>query len=224
MDVGATARMSGTNENDGRDETGEKDEGAPISVLGYALLSLLARVPLSGYDLTREMRKPHSFFFGQAHISRIYPELARLEAAGLVTSSIIEQRSRPDKKVYTLSALGWQRLKAWVVAPTPILEARSEFLIKAHSLWLADPAKVLVQFRAQERYHQEQLAAYERDLADVEQRWGAALVHLDLPPFGDYLTVKRGVGYEREYLAWLQWVIALLEERAQRQPPERPSE
>ncbi len=217
--------MSGTDENDGRDETGEKDTGAPISVLGYALLSLLARVPLSGYDLTREMRKPHSFFFGQAHVSQIYPELARLKAAGLVTSNIIEQRSRPDKKLYTLSPKGWRRLKAWVVAPTPILEGRSEFLIKAHSLWLADSAEALVQFRAHERYHQEQLAAYERDLAAVEDRWGAALVHLDLPLFGDFLTVRRGVGYEREYLAWLHWVIGILEERAQRQPPpERPPE
>lgn len=214
--------MSGTDETDGSDETGgtdEKDASAPISVLGYALLSLLARVPLSGYDLTREMRKPHSFFFGQAHVSQIYPELARLEAADLVTSSIIEQRRRPDKKLYTLSPKGWRRLKAWVVAPTPILEVRSEFLIKAHSLWLADSAEALVQFRAHERYHQEQLAAYESDLADVEQRWGAALVHLDEPPFGDFLTVRRGVGYEREYLAWLHWVIAILEERAQSQPP-----
>src|SRR5207302_8660486 len=31
---------------------------------GYAILSLLARIPLSGYDLAREMKKPHSFFFG----------------------------------------------------------------------------------------------------------------------------------------------------------------
>ncbi len=221
--------MSSSDESAGTDETGEQrgtDEDAPLSVLGYALLSLLARAPLSGYDLTREMRKPHSFFFGQAHVSQIYPELARLAAAGLVTSSVIAQHNRPDKRLYTLSPTGWRRLKVWVVAPTPIVEVRSEFLIKAHSLWLADPTEALVSFRAQQRYHQEQLAVYEKDLAEVEQRWGAALVHLEAPPFGDYLTVRRGVGYEREYLAWLHWVIAILQERAQQraqqEPPQRP--
>jgi hypothetical protein len=39
-----------------------------------------------------------------------------------------------------------------------------------------------------------------------------------------YLTVKRGVGYERDYIAWLQWVMAILEERVKQQREERASE
>jgi PadR family transcriptional regulator AphA len=184
-----------------------------ISLLGYAILSLLARAPLSGYDLAHEMKKTHSFFFGQAQYSQIYPELARLEAGDLVTSRIIEQRGRPNKKVYTISSLGLQRLQDWVVEPTPPLETRSEFLIKTHSLWLADPAKALLQFQAQERYHQANLVAYEAELARIEESWGAGIRLMNMPAFGDYLTVKRGVGYERESIAWLQWVIVILEER-----------
>src|SRR5713101_2267370 len=96
-----------------------------ISLLGYAILSLLARLPLSGYDMAREMKKPHSFFFGQAQLSQIYPELARLEELGLVTSTHVEQQGKPDKKVYTLSPLGLERLQQWMVEPTPIMETRS---------------------------------------------------------------------------------------------------
>jgi PadR family transcriptional regulator AphA len=186
----------------------------PLSLLGYALLSLLARATLSGYDLAREMRKPHAFFFGQGHVSQIYPELARLQAAGLVTATLIEQQNRPDKKVYALSPTGLAELRAWLVAPTPTTEQRSAFLIKAHSLWLADPAQALIQFRAHEQYHQGQLEAYEADLANMEAQYGDALATLETPRFGDYLTLKRGVGYEREYLAWLRWVITLLERRS----------
>src|SRR5215472_8262100 len=102
-----------------------------ISVLGYAILSLLARVPLSGYDIAREMKKPHSFFFGQAQFSQIYPELARLEAAGLVSPQIVEQQGKPDRKVYSLLPTGRQELERWVVSPTPVQEVRTEFLIKA---------------------------------------------------------------------------------------------
>src|SRR3984893_5618266 len=195
-----------------------------ISLLGYAILSLLARLPLAGYDLAREIKKPHSFFFGQAQLSQIYPELARLEAAELIASQIIEQRGRPDRKVYSILPLGRQQLERWVVSPTPFVEVRSEFLIKAHLLWLAEPEQALLQFQVQERYHQANLAAYEAGLTMLEERWGAGLALVNSPDFGDYLTVKRGVGYERDYIAWLQWVMAILEERVKQQREEPASE
>jgi DNA-binding PadR family transcriptional regulator len=190
-----------------------KDHEAPLSLLGYTLLSLLARATLSGYDLAREMRKPHTFFYGQGHVSQIYPELARLEAAGLVTVRTVEQQSRPDKKLYALSNEGLAKLRAWLVEPTPMTEPRSAFLIKAHSLWLADPALALLQFRERELYHQSLLEAYEADLAELETQYGDAIATLEGARFGDYLTLKRGVSYEHEHLAWLRWVITLLERR-----------
>jgi len=111
-----------------------------------------------------------------------------------------------------------------VVSPTPLLEVRSEFLIKAHSLWLADPQQALLQFQEQERYHRANLAAYEAELARLEERWGARLALMNTPDFGDYLTVKRGVGYERDYIAWLRWAMTLLEERVKHQREERAAE
>jgi DNA-binding PadR family transcriptional regulator len=184
-----------------------------ISLLGYAILSLLARAPLSGYDIAREMKRPHAFFFGQAQISQIYPELARLQAAGLVTSAQVEQQGKPDKRVYTLAPAGLQQLQRWLVESTPIQEVRSELLIKAHSLWLAEPEAALARFREYERYHADQLAGYEANLTELEEQWGASLVLMDSPRFGDYLTLMRGVGFEREYVRWLRWVVAILEER-----------
>ncbi len=187
-----------------------------ISLLGYAILSLLVRAPLSGYDIAREMKRPHAFFFGPAQISQIYPELTRLHAAGLVTSTHVEQQGKPDKRVYRIAPAGLQRFQSWLVEPTPILEVRSELLIKAHSLWLADPEAALVCYREHERYHANQLAGYQAHLAELEQRWGAELAMMDSPRFGEYLTLTRGVGYEREQVSWLRWVIAILEERVRR--------
>jgi DNA-binding PadR family transcriptional regulator len=188
-----------------------------ISSLGYAILSLLARTPLSGYDIAREMQRPKSFFFGHAQLSQIYPELARLEESELVTSTIIEQQGKPDKKVYTISLTGMQELQSWIVSPTAILEVRSEFLIKAHSLWLAAAETALAHFREHARYHREQLAAYEANLEELEKRWGSDIALISTQEFGDYLTVKRGVSYEREYVSWLEWAIVILEERGRRQ-------
>lgn len=187
-----------------------------ISILGYAMLSLLARAALSGYDIAREMRRPHAFFFGQAQTSQIYPELARLQEAGLISSTVVEQQGKPDRRVYALTPSGIQRLHRWLVEPTPILEARSELLIKAHSLWLADPAEALARFAEHERYHAQQLDVYEAQVTELEQQWGSELALLDSPRFGDYLTLTRGVGYEREYVRWLRWVIAILDQRTRR--------
>src|SRR5260370_41242896 len=73
-----------------------------ISILGYAILSLLARAALSGYDIAREMRRPHAFFFGQPQTSQIYPELTRLQEAGLISSTVVEQQGKPDRRVGAL--------------------------------------------------------------------------------------------------------------------------
>jgi DNA-binding PadR family transcriptional regulator len=187
-----------------------------ISMLGYAILSLLARASLSGYDVAREMKRPHAFFYGQAQTSQIYPELARLQEAGLITSTVVEQQGKPDRRVYAITETGMQQLRKWLVEPTPIMEARSELLIKAHSLWLTDATEALVQFMEHERYHAQQLDVYETQVDELEQRFGPELALMDSPRFGDYLTLMRGVGYEREYVQWLRWVIAILEQRARR--------
>src|SRR5690348_4827029 len=87
-----------------------------ISTLGYALLGLLGIEALSGYDLSRQLVQPISYFWS-AQRSHIYPELARLEARGLVTHERIEQLERPDKKVYTLTAAGRHAVSEWITRP-----------------------------------------------------------------------------------------------------------
>ncbi len=61
-----------------------------ISTLGYALLSLLARGELSGYEMARQMKAPIGYFW-LASASQIYAELARLERAGDVGHQVVEQ-------------------------------------------------------------------------------------------------------------------------------------
>jgi hypothetical protein len=96
-------------------------------------------------------------------------------------------------------------------------EPRSAFLIKANCLWLADPVQALVQFRERERYHQGLLDIWEPELAGIEAQYGDAIATLRGPLFGDYVTLMRGVSYERENLAWLRWTITLLERRLREQ-------
>ena len=187
-----------------------------VTTLGYALLGLLAREPLSGYDLAQRLKGRVGFFW-QARHSQIYPELARLEAAGLVSHEVVEQQDRPDKKVYTIAETGRGALRAWVTAPVEVAAPRDELVLKAYSLWVANPAQAVALFREHERRHAEQLADYEARLAWLEGRYGGQLRQLGTPPFSTYLALQRGIGYEREYAAWCGWVAEQLE-GAQRDP------
>ncbi len=181
-----------------------------MNTLGYALLGLLAREPLSGYDLTRRMEERAGFFWSARH-SQIYPELARLEREGMVMHKVVEQSDRPDKKVYEATSAGLEALKEWVTAPVNPRPARDELVLKAYSLWLAEPREVLALFREQERRHEEQLREYEEIRSWMEREWKGDLERTDSPRFASYAALRRGILYEREYAEWCTWLADRLE-------------
>ena len=180
-----------------------------VSVLGYALLGLLAQESLTGYGLTGRMRERIGFFWGAGH-SQVYPELARLEEGGLVEHRLVEQSDRPDKKVYTITGAGFEALKEWVTAPVTPRPARDELTLKAYSLWVAGPGRAEL-FREEEKRHGERLEEYERLRAWMEGEWREKLRRPDSPEFASYAALRRGLGYEKEYTEWCRWVAEALE-------------
>lgn len=181
--------------------------------LSYALLGLLARQPLSGYDLAQYMKKRIAPMWS-ALPSQIYPELAKLEKQGMLKHTVVEQQDyRPDKKVYEITEAGREALRQWATAPTPTSSIRDEFILKAYSLWLTDPAKTIEHFREHEQTHQQHLAEHEETLTRLKHEWGPALEQADSPLFGSSLALHYGIEYERAYVVWCQWVIQELEQR-----------
>jgi DNA-binding PadR family transcriptional regulator len=169
--------------------------------------------PLSGYDLAQQMKKRVGLMWS-ALPSQIYPELAKLEAQGLVTHQVVEQHDhRPDKKVYEITEAGREALRHWVTEPTPVAALRDEFLLKAYSLWLADPEQAIARFREHEQAHNQQLTEYEELLARLRREWGSALDQVDSPLFGSSIAIHYGIDYERNYVAWCRWVIEQLEQQ-----------
>jgi len=181
-----------------------------MTTLGYAILGLLSREALSGYDLTGRMKGRVGYFWSARH-SQIYPELARLEDGGFVTHSVVEQRERPDKKVYEITAAGLAALKEWVVRPPEPKPSRDELVLKAYSVWLADPNEAARLFRGEESRHEEQLAHYEELEAWMQGEWGEELFRPDSPRFATYASLRRGIIYERGAAEWCRWVAESIE-------------
>lgn len=188
-----------------------------VSVLGYTLLGLLAREQASGLDLSRALQQRIAFFWHARH-SQIYPELARLEAEGLVGHTVVPQRDRPDKKVYALTEHGRQTLLAWIGAPTDPPQIRDEFLVKVTSFWLTEPERAVALLEDQAHQHEERLAMLEGIERGMQADVPAEIADPASPPFMTYLTLRRGLSYEREYAAWCRWAA---EHLRQHPPPDR---
>lgn len=180
--------------------------------LAYALLGLLARAPGSGYDLIREMEEPVGFFW-HARRSQIYPTLTRLEKQGYITHTVVEQRDRPDKKVYAITDAGRAALAAWAVEPMAIPPERDAFMLKVYSLWLADPRQAINLIRTYASQHAERLARYEEISATIERNAeaGGELQRMSSPRFISYAMLRRGIEYERGYVSWCRWMIETIE-------------
>src|SRR5262252_336363 len=139
-------------------------ERNPMPTLEYKVLGMLARQPMSGYDLATRLKK-RFVPFGPISHTQIYPALASLERKGLVRYHVVEQQAvRPDKKVYELTEEGRTALRQWVESPTPLVFLYDEFFLKAYSHWLADPERMIERFREQAQLHQEKLELYEQVL------------------------------------------------------------
>jgi DNA-binding PadR family transcriptional regulator len=180
-----------------------------VTTLGYALLGLLAERPRYGYELSKLLSAPLGFFWNATH-GQIYPELARLVESGFASVETLEGSARPDRKVYTASAAGLEALRVWAATFEPPEPDRDLGLLKAWSLWLAAPEAALAFLRESERYHAAKLERYELERLEFEREDAVAITRPDMPAFAHYLVLMRGIGYERERLAWCRWAAERL--------------
>ena len=88
--------------------------------------------------------------------------------------------------------------------------------MKAYSLWLADPERMIERFREQAQLHQEKLEFYEQVLQSKQHTISAEPEQADFFEERDVLF-QYVIGYEHNYLAWCQSMLQYLEQR-KRQP------
>jgi PadR family transcriptional regulator AphA len=99
-------------------------------------LAVLAHGDASGYEIKKALEEGAYAHFYRASFGSIYPALARLAEAGLVTAREEEQANRPDKRVYALAAAGRAELaRALNSEPIGPDYVRSPFIL---SLFHAD--------------------------------------------------------------------------------------
>jgi DNA-binding PadR family transcriptional regulator len=183
-------------------------EPRPAPTLVYAILALLGREALTGYEIAQRLRDPVGLFWSAGH-SQIYPALARIEAAGWATATAGPGPGPRAKKRYELTDAGLAALRSWVEAPTG-RRRRDELMLRVFASYASSAEATLRFLRESEDHHRRQLATYLERMARVRERGGPAAV--GTAQFADYATLRRGIGFERGRLAWVRWLIRTIEE------------
>ncbi|MBD0382110.1 PadR family transcriptional regulator [Paenibacillus sedimenti] len=178
-----------------------------MNTLSYGLLSLLNRNSRTGYELMQHIQP-----FWQAKHSQIYPLLAQLEQKGHVQFVHVPQSDKPDKKVYSLTELGREALRQWILKPTDEPVTRDELMLKVYCIGLVDRDQARKVIEDREVFYRQRLLKFEKSYEQLQQNCEKRLDELGLqdPQFSHYVLLHKALARVKGDLAWCDWVKAKL--------------
>jgi PadR family transcriptional regulator, regulatory protein AphA len=172
-----------------------------LSPTGRVILGMLSPGPRSGYEIKAFTDRSTRFFWAASY-GQIYPELRRLEAAGLIEGEPSPQGAR-RRTVYRLTEEGDRELRAWLARPPEVYELRDESLLKLFFVGAAPEhaRETIEQMRA---VHEEK----RERLLDIEPVAKAAAGTNPFP----YLVLRHGLAFTEFNLRWCDEALAELDQ------------
>jgi PadR family transcriptional regulator, regulatory protein AphA len=170
--------------------------------LRYFVLGLLARQPMSGYDIKRFVRGL-SWLIGSPSSGSLYPALRSLLEEDLVSVEIVPGVDKPPRKIYSIEQAGRDALQEWLDKPLAADASLKTFMMR---LLLADSFSTdsLAAYLQQRRT---QVATHQTDLSRMTQSLNS---DTDL---GIRLAVDYGLELAFAEMAWLENALVTLDGR-----------
>jgi PadR family transcriptional regulator, regulatory protein AphA len=161
--------------------------------LRHGLIGLLAREgPQTGYQLARIFDRSVNYLWHATH-GQIYPELARLSAAGLIRQ--IGSGPRGAKR-YEATEEGIAELSRWITEVEPARGTRNETLLRIFFAYLVDPTQVEAFLHREADFRRSRLAvleAFEAETPTTPSQRASAL------------TVRAGILRLKAEIEWAEW-------------------
>jgi DNA-binding PadR family transcriptional regulator len=140
-----------------------------LNPTAYVILGLVRKEPRSGYEIKAIVDNSTRFFWAASY-GQIYPELKRLDAAGLIVGSDAPTGGR-RRTVYEITADGEEELRSWLRQPPQTFEMRDEGLLKlffADALPREEALGILRSMRDQRREVSQRLQAIRELKGEIE--------------------------------------------------------
>jgi DNA-binding PadR family transcriptional regulator len=181
-----------------------------LSTTSYAVLGLLTFADgMSGYDVLKLAEQSIGHFWAPAK-SHVYSELRRLATDGYATERRVEQSSRPNKRIYSITPEGRAALERWLTeAPMVPAPVKSIVTLKVFFGHLIPAPALTAQIRDVRRRTEEHLA--ELRVIEDQIKDDEALLY-------PYLTLKAGLAHVQADIDWTDEVLAELDRRETHDP------
>ncbi len=183
--------------------------------LEFAILGFLNYKPFTGYEL-KKMFDTSVRHFWSADQSQIYRTLAKLTADGLAEVEVVEQTTRPDRKLYHITSAGQARFVDWLRGPFPNEEARSGPLVQVFFSARLTDDEILVKFETAAEIFRTLLERY----ASVPPQAQEAMQQVPSPREHYFWMQTLDLG-NRTMRAQLDWAEAVIADLKSRRVPEK---
>ena len=172
--------------------------------LGDAILACLTERPMTGYELAKTFDASIGFFWKADH-QQIYRELSRLRDKGHIQGREVVQSGKPNKLIYTLTALGHAALRHWAARPSVPPSIKDDLLVRLYALDHVDIEPLRADLMARLEYHRDRFARYERILQKRFPQDTASPADT-----GKLLGLRIGLRHERTVADWCEEAIDAL--------------
>lgn len=180
--------------------------------LRNAVLAALINREASGYELAKQFHVSVANFW-TATSQQLYRELDKMETDGLLAARVVAQEKRPDKRLFSLTEAGRAALTAFTRQDPKPTTVRDELLVQIEALAHADVASVRSSIESRLESSTRRLESYQQRLTEIlgdrtEDEFLATGRRI-----GPYLTLQRGIIFERENITWGRLALTVLARR-----------
>jgi PadR family transcriptional regulator, regulator of vanillate utilization len=137
--------------------------------LRFALLAMLSSGPRTGYEVTQRFDSTVGYVWYAPH-SQIYPELRRMEDAGLVAAEEVPRGPRGTKREYRLTDAGLDELRRRASEVVPLQRERDPVRLWAAYMEFADPDAIVAQLEGHIAHYEEWLEMWHGMIGALQRR------------------------------------------------------
>lgn len=169
-----------------------------MNTLGYAILGLISKEKMTGYDLSKVFNSTVADFWN-ANQSQIYPELKKLVQDELIQYEVIVQGEFLEKKVYSITKKGKSTLLKWLSEEEPpIPQSKDIFKLRIYFAEHLDKENLLQKLETRRQMCENLLERYQVKSLEYQN-----LEHIASTQLGDFLLLKGAIIQLKAQLSWL---------------------
>jgi PadR family transcriptional regulator AphA len=180
-----------------------------LSATGKVILGMLAARPRSGYEI-KQLVDSSARFFWAASYGQIYPELKKLDEAGLITGDDSSTGAR-QRTTFRLTAKGRRAAREWIGMPPEILEMRDEGLLKLFFAGAIEPKRAAEIARERAAFSREKAFELRAIQTAIDESGAPAGGPESQPDAGSLTVLRYGIEMSEWTAEWFERAAEQLE-------------